>query len=237
MEKKAPEKSVRIKPSAHLLGQLPPTETWTADQRQALDDLARLFAEIAVEKAVAERQTAAAVAGELAVNHAPPLVEKSAIVSQEELVAFTGVTQPNAQARFLKNHNVAFTQHRNGTVVVRRVSLERARRHIKETFARIEEQRAAAELSGQIAAAALFVSDQEITALCGLKRPSAQAKWLANRGYRFERRVDGKIALQRAEIDAHTLSRPRATVAKTHFEPNWEALTGPATKRTRRTDR
>jgi hypothetical protein len=53
----------------------------------------------------------------------------------------------------------------------------------------------------------MFLSAKELEQLTGLKRPSAQARWLSTRGYKFARRVDGTIALRLDELDAHTLSK------------------------------
>lgn len=55
----------------------------------------------------------------------------------------------------------------------------------------------------------MFVSTELIEQLTGLRRPSAQARWLAKRKYKFERRADRNrtIALRQAELDRHTLSK------------------------------
>lgn len=52
----------------------------------------------------------------------------------------------------------------------------------------------------------MFVSAEDLKGLTGLVQPAAQARWLAKRGYAFERRADGSIALRQDEYDAHTLS-------------------------------
>lgn len=54
-----------------------------------------------------------------------------------------------------------------------------------------------------------FVSVADLEQLTGLRRPSAQARWLAARRYKFERRADrnGTIALRQEELDRHTLSK------------------------------
>jgi hypothetical protein len=56
----------------------------------------------------------------------------------------------------------------------------------------------------------MFLSAKDLEQLTGLKRPGAQARWLSTRGYKFERRVDGTIALRLDELDAHTLSKSSA---------------------------
>ncbi len=60
----------------------------------------------------------------------------------------------------------------------------------------------------------IFVSADVLEQLTGKSRPSAQARWLASRLYRFERRADGTIALRMEELDAHTISKPTTTVKK-----------------------
>jgi hypothetical protein len=54
-----------------------------------------------------------------------------------------------------------------------------------------------------------FVSAQVIGDLTGKERPSAQARWLARRNYKFERRADRNrtIALRQEELDRRTLSK------------------------------
>ena len=54
----------------------------------------------------------------------------------------------------------------------------------------------------------MFVSDADLKAFTGLKRPAAQARFLDKLGIRYVCRPDGSIALRQAELDAHTLSRP-----------------------------
>jgi len=57
----------------------------------------------------------------------------------------------------------------------------------------------------------MFLSAKELEQLTGLKRPGAQARWLSTRRYKFERRVDGTIALRLEELDAHTLTKASET--------------------------
>jgi len=59
-----------------------------------------------------------------------------------------------------------------------------------------------------------FVSADVLHQLTGKRRPSAQARWLAARCYKFERRGDGTIVLRMDELDAHTISRPGAFTRK-----------------------
>lgn len=61
-----------------------------------------------------------------------------------------------------------------------------------------------------------FVSPKELEGLTGLKRPSAQARWLAARRYKFERRADRNhtIALRQDELDAHTLTKSAQLLRK-----------------------
>jgi hypothetical protein len=55
----------------------------------------------------------------------------------------------------------------------------------------------------------IFASAEILEQLTGKRRPSAQARWLARNGYRFERRADRNrtIALRQEEVDKQTLSR------------------------------
>ena len=53
----------------------------------------------------------------------------------------------------------------------------------------------------------IFVSADILEQLTGKRRPSAQARWLISRCYKFERRADGTIALRMDELDVHTVSR------------------------------
>lgn len=59
-----------------------------------------------------------------------------------------------------------------------------------------------------------FVTADVLKQLTGKRRPSAQARWLAARHYKFERRGDGTIVLRSDELDAHTISRPAAFARK-----------------------
>jgi len=63
----------------------------------------------------------------------------------------------------------------------------------------------------------MFLAPNAIVNLTGYVRPSAQARWLSARRYKFERRSDGSIALRHAELDAHTVSKPGLLLKK-----SWE---------------
>lgn len=52
----------------------------------------------------------------------------------------------------------------------------------------------------------MFVDAADLELFTGRKRPSDQARFLAERGIKFTRRADGKIALRCKELDAYTLS-------------------------------
>jgi len=55
----------------------------------------------------------------------------------------------------------------------------------------------------------MFLSNEDVVALTGRKRPSAQARFLHSLGMKFMRRLDGSIALRQEELDRHTLTKPR----------------------------
>ncbi len=60
----------------------------------------------------------------------------------------------------------------------------------------------------------MFASADVIERLTGKRRPSAQARWLAARGYKFERHSDGTIVLRMDELDVHTLSKAQRFAKK-----------------------
>ena len=62
-----------------------------------------------------------------------------------------------------------------------------------------------------------FVTADVLEQLTGKRRPSAQARWLAARCYKFERRGDGTIVLRTDELDAHTVSKP-VTLARKRWQ-------------------
>ena len=70
----------------------------------------------------------------------------------------------------------------------------------------------------------MFVAAEELREFTGRKRPSAQARFLSERGLKFTRRPDGLIALRQEELDSYTLSRTK--VPKRHWEPDFSPLNG-----------
>ena len=56
----------------------------------------------------------------------------------------------------------------------------------------------------------MFLTADELEQLTGLKRPSAQAKWLSTRGWRFDTRADGKVVVLEAEARRHLCGSPPA---------------------------
>jgi len=68
----------------------------------------------------------------------------------------------------------------------------------------------------------MFVDAKDLYKFTGLKRPSDQAKFLAERGIKFIRRADGQIALRCKELDAYTLSGAKAP--KRAWEPDFSSL-------------
>lgn len=53
----------------------------------------------------------------------------------------------------------------------------------------------------------MFLTREELVALTGFKRPSTQARWLRERGWRFDVRNDGSVILHEAEVKARLCSR------------------------------
>lgn len=67
----------------------------------------------------------------------------------------------------------------------------------------------------------MFLDDQEIAHLTGLKRPSAQIRWLRSRGYPIEVGADDRPKV----LEDVVRSRLGGKVAKDRqHEPNWSAL-------------
>jgi hypothetical protein len=56
----------------------------------------------------------------------------------------------------------------------------------------------------------VFLTDSELSDLTGLQRASAQARWLAARGYRYEVSAVGRIRVLRMEVERRMLSRSAA---------------------------
>lgn len=54
----------------------------------------------------------------------------------------------------------------------------------------------------------MFVTPEQLVEYTGKRRPSAQARFIADRGLKFDVRDDGSIALRQEELDRHTLSKP-----------------------------
>ncbi len=57
----------------------------------------------------------------------------------------------------------------------------------------------------------MFISAEELEALTGKSRPSAQARFLDRWNIRYIERADGTIVLRQEELDRHTLARPSET--------------------------
>ncbi len=53
----------------------------------------------------------------------------------------------------------------------------------------------------------MFVSAEQLEALTGKTRPSAQARFLDRWNIRYIERADGTIVLRQEELDRHTLAR------------------------------
>lgn len=54
----------------------------------------------------------------------------------------------------------------------------------------------------------MFVSPEALGEFTGLKRPSAQKRFLDALGIKNIERLDGSLAVRQEELDAYTLSRP-----------------------------
>jgi hypothetical protein len=54
----------------------------------------------------------------------------------------------------------------------------------------------------------MFVPSEALEEFTGLKRPSAQKRFLDVLGIKNIERLDGSLAVRQEEIDAHTLSKP-----------------------------
>lgn len=54
----------------------------------------------------------------------------------------------------------------------------------------------------------MFLTPDDLAALTGLTRPSAQARWLREHGYRHEVNAAGGVALLRSEVERHLLGGP-----------------------------
>lgn len=54
----------------------------------------------------------------------------------------------------------------------------------------------------------MFVPPEILEEFTGLKRPSAQKRFLDTLGIRSVARLDGSLAVRQGELDAHTLSKP-----------------------------
>lgn len=70
----------------------------------------------------------------------------------------------------------------------------------------------------------MFVTESVIAELTGKERYSAQARFLDARGYKYETRDDGSIALRQDELDAHTLSNPGKAKGKRDWRPSLTVL-------------
>ena len=69
----------------------------------------------------------------------------------------------------------------------------------------------------------MFLTEEQLFELTHMKRPSAQAKWLRDRGWRFDWRADGTLIVHEEEARVQLCSgfdrrRDRAD------EPDFEAL-------------
>ena len=54
----------------------------------------------------------------------------------------------------------------------------------------------------------MFLSPDDLSELTGLKRPSAQVRWLSRAGMRYAISADGGVRVLRAEVERYLLSGP-----------------------------
>jgi hypothetical protein len=64
----------------------------------------------------------------------------------------------------------------------------------------------------------MFLTDDELRQLTGLKRPTAQARFLASKGIPHFVNAAGRVVVTRAAVET-----PSTQVRR---EPKWEALSG-----------
>jgi len=68
----------------------------------------------------------------------------------------------------------------------------------------------------------MFLSQQQLVDLTHKVRPSAQAKWLDARGWKFERRYDGTLVVHELEAQRRLCSGGSSAPRRT--EPDLKAL-------------
>lgn len=64
----------------------------------------------------------------------------------------------------------------------------------------------------------MFLTDEQVQQLTGLKRPSAQSRWLATKGIPHMVNAAGKVVVTRKALESDCVEGTR--------EPKWEALNG-----------
>lgn len=73
----------------------------------------------------------------------------------------------------------------------------------------------------------MVLSQEDIAALTGYSRPSAQVRWLRQHGWRFSVNALGKPAVAVAEFNRRMVGG--SSTMKHQEEPNWEAIRGAQT--------
>ncbi len=76
----------------------------------------------------------------------------------------------------------------------------------------------------------MFVTSEDLYKFTGYKRPSAQARFLAERRIVFTTRADGTIALRLDELDSHTLSKEKRPYKRT-WQPDFSSVNKPKKER------
>lgn len=74
----------------------------------------------------------------------------------------------------------------------------------------------------------MFLTDDELTFLTGYKLPSAQIRWLRERGWRYEENRIGRPRVARAYCESRLGVKTLAEDPSN--EPRWEMLSAKATK-------
>lgn len=65
----------------------------------------------------------------------------------------------------------------------------------------------------------MFLTSKELHELTGYQKPALQRRWLAEHGYRFDVRADGRAVVLTAAIEQKLAGR-----RTTSTEPDWSAL-------------
>jgi hypothetical protein len=70
----------------------------------------------------------------------------------------------------------------------------------------------------------MFLTPDQLEQLTGKRRPSAQARWLQDRGWRFERNATGSVVVHALEAERQLCGGSKAR--RQRVGPDLEALNG-----------